>query len=586
MTAPCMVSEGTVIEDFTNYASWSSDSQIGTLAKHWRCLDDPSKPGTMAYKKYTASPSAGYIWRTDKSFSLSDMTTLRLDLSSIVDADVFLYGCKISIELSSVTDFSKSKYIGPLYGNTTQSICWYLGTGIDGGQRITIHKDEFLTYNSESWSNTFVAIRIGFHPVTAAYGWSGYQKVYFDKLVKNPVVDKPYLLLSIDPSFTTDTNIMMDALSDNGLTAKAFANMVDTDNIGDANYNTWAQLKAIYQQGVQMPANHTGWILQTPYNAVRPVPPYPAEDTDFANCTDSTNAEMLTAEMHHEIMARLRTIYIYYGLPWDDSVLAPHAGNFNSVEGRRFFDEYGFRALLARSDYNTISYPNAGHFSMSMPITGRTIWGTYVTDSQNAQGDIQAAIDKMIVTGRYLCLYYGLHQTSGEWDESWLRSDLAYIKSKWDAGQIEVVTLAEFLARGMPTVSTASSSDIILGAINLNDQSHYFVGSEGLNLGNMRTEWDEIGTYAGLVNAQANVRRGGLIPITIPMRVTGTSLSNLNTLLNALWSEVDQPINTLQVGSSEFYDIVYSSRPESIERDPFYQLGYTARFTLTLMRKP
>lgn len=130
-----------------------------------------------------------------------------------------------------------------------------------------------------------------------------------------------------------------------------------------------------------------------------------------------------------------------------------------------------------------------------------------------------------------------------------------------------------------------ADSDVILGAINLNDGDHYFVDNYGFSLGNKQTVWDEVTSYAPGPNVQVNVRRTSLIPVTIPMRVHGTSLNELESKLDALWVEVDAATNTLTAGGDS-YDVVYSTRPDTIERDPMFQLGYDAHFTLVMMRKP
>ena len=127
---------------------------------------------------------------------------------------------------------------------------------------------------------------------------------------------------------------------------------------------------------------------------------------------------------------------------------------------------------------------------------------------------------------------------------------------------------------------------ITLGSLNINDGVHYFVLLDGVNLGQPQTSWEEATNYSGNVNVQVNVQQHkALIPCTLPMMVVGSSASDLITRLNTLWTEVDKSTNTL-VWDTESYDIVYSTRPEDIPRDVAYRLSFTARFTLTLMRKP
>lgn len=124
--------------------------------------------------------------------------------------------------------------------------------------------------------------------------------------------------------------------------------------------------------------------------------------------------------------------------------------------------------------------------------------------------------------------------------------------------------------------------------VNLNDGVNTFIEIEGVNLGNRQTTWEEIPSYAGS-NVQVNIRRGSLIPVTIPMRVKDTSIANLNTRLSTLWTTVETCSTTVQgtlTWDSESYSIVYSTRPDTIYRDQWFQLSFLARFTLVLMRTP
>ena len=126
--------------------------------------------------------------------------------------------------------------------------------------------------------------------------------------------------------------------------------------------------------------------------------------------------------------------------------------------------------------------------------------------------------------------------------------------------------------------------------INLNNQTTHFVGGDGFNLGQPQTTWDEAVNYSGGAAAQVAVQRKHLVPVTIPMWVVGSSVSNLNTLLSTLWTMVDACTTaspgTLQVASETAMNIVYSSRPEDLLRDNRYEMQYRAFFTLVLMREP
>lgn len=128
---------------------------------------------------------------------------------------------------------------------------------------------------------------------------------------------------------------------------------------------------------------------------------------------------------------------------------------------------------------------------------------------------------------------------------------------------------------------------VTLGALQLNNKINYFVMAKGgvFNVGNQTVEWEEEPNYAGGANVQVNVRRGKLIPVTIPMMVKGSSVSDLEAKLAALWAEVDKTSNTLIVGSNS-YQIVNSGRSDNLVFDNDYVVGYRTWFTLTLVRKP
>lgn len=125
---------------------------------------------------------------------------------------------------------------------------------------------------------------------------------------------------------------------------------------------------------------------------------------------------------------------------------------------------------------------------------------------------------------------------------------------------------------------------ITLGSLNINDGTNYFVDAENVNMGQKQKTWDEVPSYAGTANAQVNISTTSLVPVTIPMRVKGSSASDLNTKLSALWTEVDKSTNTLTFQSDSAYSIVHSTRPDTVLRTHVGQ--FWAEFTLVLMRTP
>ena len=125
-----------------------------------------------------------------------------------------------------------------------------------------------------------------------------------------------------------------------------------------------------------------------------------------------------------------------------------------------------------------------------------------------------------------------------------------------------------------------------LSGINLNDHVNYFVDAAGVDLGEMQTTSTEEINYAGGANVQTQVLRGSLVAVTIPMWVQGSSLSNLKTLLVALWAQVDKPPGNTFVTDLDTYTLAWCSRPSSIPRDVNYILNFRADFTLVLTRQP
>jgi len=127
---------------------------------------------------------------------------------------------------------------------------------------------------------------------------------------------------------------------------------------------------------------------------------------------------------------------------------------------------------------------------------------------------------------------------------------------------------------------------VSLDGLNLNDGVNYFVMANGINLGERQTTWEEVPSYAGVSSVQVNVQRGALIPVTLPMMVKGSSLNDLKVKLDELWAKVESTTSVTLVVDSESFTIVHSTRPDTVERNQQYELGYIAQFTLVLTREP
>jgi len=344
----------------------------------------------------------------------------------------------------------------------------------------------------------------------------------------------------------------------------------------------------LQQSGMTMIPCHTSWLLQTPQNTdgwpLRTVPPFPAEDTDYVGCDDGNPVNQgLSVWNLMEVMARVRTIHDWYGWGYG-SIFATHAGNITTVEMLEAMHRSALGYELIRADWTSSTAKQIG--LMSLPLPDKCIYFWQIATSIATHANILTAIDETIAQGRYLVLNYSNGITTN-WTQADFDAEMAYLRTKEDAGLLRVVSPADFLRLATDSGPAAGEAhDVTLGAINLNDRVNYFVEREGMNLGQRQTTWEEVPSYvASQVDLQVNVRRSSFVTVVIPMWVQGTSVSDLNSHLNALWSEVDKASNRLTV-DDEVFNIVYSTRPETLERDNTYELGYRAYFTLVLMRSP
>jgi len=142
--------------------------------------------------------------------------------------------------------------------------------------------------------------------------------------------------------------------------------------------------------------------------------------------------------------------------------------------------------------------------------------------------------------------------------------------------------MAYTLAHTGLTTITFNTASVVTG---------YNIDMDGANVGPKQLPmWEELPNYAGGANVQVNVQRGRLIPVSIPLIVKGTSVSDLDTKLGALWTMVAACTyaspGTLTWDATGNFDIVASAQPDVIERNPLFQLRYIARFVLVLTRKP
>jgi hypothetical protein len=593
MNCPAILDEGTIIEDFSDASEWTCDANMdaslfSSSPYHNRCLDDPEKWAIVVRHKSQSVPvNPGYVYKTTCSLDLSSMTSVRLDYLHVTSSEGGGVGYGITLQFSSTTDFSKyfTAYVPSASGFQSGS-----------GARATFRKSDFVqgTGTNESWSNTMVSIRIGLTTYATSYGTGGTARFFLDKLVLDPVT-KPLCVVGFNTSSATDAPAMMTVMEDYGYADKPFCSMLDYDDIGDSEegQGDWTDIQDLAARGLHILPMFTPWLLRSPVSTGsggdvwRSTPPYPPPDTTVpTNITDAYSGYAFRYESFVECMAAARAIHDFWNLPWNTEILLTHGGQFYTEEFYRWFwKESGFTAYADRAEYSSVTGYH-GEWSQSYPLRSQFLYESLNSSTSATVAQVKTHIDAVCEgSGRYLALEFwpdGVNWTVAMMDEV-----ISYIRDKEDLDLIELVSLPEFFAqaREYPVgKGIGYETTLALGALDLNDEVNYFVDNEGLNLGNKQRVWDEVPSYAGGANVQINVTEANLVPVTIPMRVHGVSVSDLNTKLETLWQEVDRESNTLNIGS-ESYNIVVSTRPDTIERNAEYQLGYDARFTLVLMRE-
>ena len=585
MAAPCVISAGTVVEDFSDRSEFTADgTQIVSMYDHWRCLDDMSKRGIATRHSYSASPTTGYITKTGMSLSLAGLNALRFDFRHYAPAEAYSTPCAIGLEFSSTGNFG-TKCMRATYGPTTSLPAGY------GPFRWLIGSSEWTSVGSESWSNTMVAMRVSLTPLWPAYGIMYSPYFFLDKLVLNPVTT-PLVVLSFDSASTATTDITQDALADYGFSGKGFANMVDSDNVGDTGYNTWPQLKALDSAGLRMIPQHTNWLLQSPRNTDgilnRPVPPYPVEDTDYVGADDSTNNVFVSYEHFALIDQYLRSIHAYYGIPWTRDLFNPHSGLANGLDVTRFYRDFGFRSVAVRADWQSSTIKQTPYHTL--PIVEGNMMQWAVATGVATHTDVMSAIAEVVSYGRYLHLGYG--PVPAYWTEANLRAELAELRRLEDLGSLTVVTLSEFLTRnGVPPTSDGSVDvSLTFGASNLdiNDHVKYFLMPD-VDFGERAKIYDEFRSYGdSLTVAQCNVTEASIIPMAIPLLVKAATPTALRTAIDAINAVIDGGPCTLVYndGSGALtYHVLHSPRVNYV-RSQDSILGCSTTITLNLVRTP
>lgn len=555
MTAPCVISAGTVLEDFADYTQWTQDT--GAYAPKASYISETiGKIGVQLSLQATAASTTYYFYTKtiNQSFNVYKAS---IELRVFTHAGSVEGGAaRLSVELSSTTNWSKKfSYV------TTYCLK-------AGWTHIRIIENEWTNTGGESWSNTMLRLRIGAKPLVTGM----MPKIDLDSLIGG-IQTTPAVCLSFYDTFRTHVTDCLPLVAARGW--KASFGIDPSDLWSDTRY-TQEDIDAL---------KAAGWW---PFFAANQVETLNMDGYGYSGLSHTSVTIMGARVMDAAITANLH-YFMTHGYGGSGSVFIGGGGNVNRDELQelyRVLEKHHCKmlfqtpatALTTSPGYTLNAHPIDDPYRVAQfALGGETLataksyvdWA--VSHGQMVNFDVQQLVAS----------------SPGTWD--WLASDYVALLDYIESLGVAVMTFPEWYAFAADFPVYAPTLDypahVTLGNINLNDQINYFVDSVGMNLGQPQTTWEETVSYSGAINQQINVSRKSLVMVTIPMWVVGTSISNLSSLLNALWVEVDKASNTLAV-DGEIHNIVYSTRPETLERDNVYENQYRAYFTLTLMRTP
>jgi len=537
VTPPCIITEGTVFEDFTDDTDWTLDSGL-SKALAWVSETVGKLSLRLALGTTGASGTTYYATKTISRDMSGDKSGIELACYASLNAAGPNGISKVTIEVSSTTDFSKSFKF-----QTVTNLH-------DGWNRIHVAESDWTNTGSESWSNTMLRLRVGLTPQ-----WTGAApSVYFDSLTGGVTTTPAVVLMFGNAKHGPLT--ALPALEDKGWKANL---PIDLFSMDDADRMTAGEYEML---------RNMGWELLGELAQLELLDP----------TWSHTAYTRYDGRIQHAVLDYYMTYAGYYGWGPFRFLLGVNSWRATAPEIHEVLAAHRI-LLTVRSSSGSENTANAMPFDAvyNLPVLflGNTV--TLAT--------AEAAVDTAVARGGALFIEVeDLIPSPGAYD--WTEDDYLDLLDYIDGKGITPKTMTEIweFQSEEPVASTAS---VILGNMELNDQVNYFVDGTGVSTGQRQTVWEEAPSYASSVaNAQVNVHHSGLVPVTIPMRVKGADLADLDTKLLDLWTEVDKQTNTLTIGIDESYNIVRSSRPVTIERDPLYQLGFHAYFTLVLMREP
>ena len=454
-TAPCVIDQGTVIEDFTNLAAWTADSSMNALARHYRCVDQANKGGIVLSQR-TTSVAQGFATRTGLSLDLSAMQTIRLDLCLPMVGQALYSGssARLTIEFSSTGDFSTKKMSSGL-SNWPKH----------GYSRLTVGVGEFTATGGESFANPMVAMRVGL--TCSNYGdgstcWTACPYVLLDKIVMN-AQQKPLLCIGIDTELSAGLAAFLAALDSYGLRTHAFTAAIDYDNVGDATHSTWAEIQAAVAGGLYCVPEYTSWLLASPAAAVRPVPPYPAQDTsDYPDASDSTYLNRIGLNNSETVWQRVKAIHDFYGLPWNPDLALCHNGYGDDYENRYLWQSRGVKMQSAQPGNYSATYPDEQWYHSLPPLMGIDPVDTYGMNlnASTTLAQLKSVLDRAVLYGRQLFCFFS---NTSQWTDDDFRAFLAYAVAYQQAGQLLIVNPAEFAAQVGITASISRTIPLTSG---------------------------------------------------------------------------------------------------------------------------
>jgi hypothetical protein len=537
VTAPCVVSSGTVIEDFSDSTQWTKDSYGGTPGNWYDSTIAAGQRRTYFKHAYPSAASTA-TWTKTISLDLSSLYTPAMALKVWVPHQYYLGSwsmiSRVGVQFSSTTDFSKY-------------FSWEYNGGLRHGlQRLIIGSADWTNTGSESWSNTMIRMRVYIRSVLA-----GYQEGCFFQELRGGWHTEPAVLFGFD-DWEHDAMQVLDDMTSLGVAGTFEAQIEDLNGFEEPTSQDLLDLSA------------AGW---TPLLPSSPVPFY-------ANIPHATFVDQVDMDIYRASLEQGTQFLLNLGVP-----VVGHVGVMPRTTP---WHASVMRQLGMRSFWTNGSHPFNGPLEDSMaytlPVNALSVAGGDTLVSAKAELDAAVARGSMI--------FFSTEDFTGV-SNGWYASDWMDLIEYAQGTAATVMTADEFITFATDPAGAHGGGlvGVWLGVLNLNDGESYFVDNEGVNLGNRQTVWDEVVSYSATANAQVNVRRANLIPVTLPMIVKGVSKSDLDDKLAALWVEVDKVSNML-LFDDETYTIGRNTRPDTIERDPYYQFSYAARFTLVLMREP